>query len=160
MKVKLFSHVRLFVTPWTAAYQAPPSMGFSRQEYWSGVPLPSPWIRLNPCLKFFNESLLPLGSNRNSLESFKIWPLFTSSLRTSYSHEVPPLTPHLHTSTPLKMHSCLEWFFHFLQLVLAHLQNAAQKLSSKMLSIFLSHPGLILINVYTILYPAFCLPSH
>ena len=36
-----FSHVRLCVTPWTAAYQAPPSMGFSRQEYWSGVPLPS-----------------------------------------------------------------------------------------------------------------------
>ena len=35
-------HVRLFVTPWTAAHQAPPSMGFSRQEYWSGVPLPSP----------------------------------------------------------------------------------------------------------------------
>ena len=41
MKVKLLSRVRLFVTPWTAAYQAPPSMGFSRQEYWSGVPLPS-----------------------------------------------------------------------------------------------------------------------
>ena len=37
-----FSHVRLLATPWTAAYQAPPSMGFSRQEYWSGVPLPSP----------------------------------------------------------------------------------------------------------------------
>ena len=36
-----FSHVQLFVTPCTAAYQAPPSMGFSRQEYWSGVPLPS-----------------------------------------------------------------------------------------------------------------------
>ena len=36
------SHVRLFVTPWTEAYQSPPSMGFSRQEYWSGVPLPSP----------------------------------------------------------------------------------------------------------------------
>ena len=42
MKVKLLSRVRLFVTPWTAAHQAPPSMGFSRQEYWSGVPLPSP----------------------------------------------------------------------------------------------------------------------
>ena len=42
MKVKLLSRVRLLVTPWTAAYQAPPSMGFSRQEYWSGVPLPSP----------------------------------------------------------------------------------------------------------------------
>ena len=36
------SRVRLCATPWTAAYQAPPSMGFSRQEYWSGVPLPSP----------------------------------------------------------------------------------------------------------------------
>ena len=42
VKVKLLSHVWLLVTPWTAAYQAPQSMGFSRQEYWSGVPLPSP----------------------------------------------------------------------------------------------------------------------
>ena len=41
-KVKLLSHVQLLATPWTAAYQAPPSMGFSRQEYWSGVPLTSP----------------------------------------------------------------------------------------------------------------------
>ena len=41
MKVKSLSHVRLLETPRTAAYQAPPSMGFSRQEYWSGVPLPS-----------------------------------------------------------------------------------------------------------------------
>ena len=42
VKVKSFSHVRLFTTPWTAAYQAPLPMGFSRQEYWSGLPLPSP----------------------------------------------------------------------------------------------------------------------
>ena len=42
VKVKSLSRVRLLATPWTAAYQAPPSMGFSRQEYWSGVPLPSP----------------------------------------------------------------------------------------------------------------------
>ena len=42
VKVKSLSHVRLLTTPWAAAYQAPPSMGFSRQEYWSGVPLPSP----------------------------------------------------------------------------------------------------------------------
>ena len=41
MKVKLLSRVRLFATPWSAAYQALPSMGFSRQEYWSGVPLSS-----------------------------------------------------------------------------------------------------------------------
>ena len=43
VKVKSLSRVRLLATPWTAAYQAPPSMGFSRQDYWSGVPLPSPW---------------------------------------------------------------------------------------------------------------------
>ena len=39
VKVKSLSHVQLFATPWTVAYQAPPSMGFSRQEYWSGLPL-------------------------------------------------------------------------------------------------------------------------
>ena len=42
VKVKSLSCGWLFATPWTEAYQAPPSMGFSRQEYWSGVPLPSP----------------------------------------------------------------------------------------------------------------------
>ena len=42
--MKSLSHVQLFATPWTAAYQAPPYMGFSRQEYWSGLPLPSPII--------------------------------------------------------------------------------------------------------------------
>ena len=65
VKVKSLSCVQLSATPWTAAYQAPPSMGFSRQEYWSGVPLPSPLVitynsvflvlfggkyRLNTCL--------------------------------------------------------------------------------------------------------------
>ena len=44
MKVKSLSRVWLFTTPWTTAYQAPPSMGFSRQEYWSGLPLPSPLV--------------------------------------------------------------------------------------------------------------------
>ena len=42
MKVKSLSRVRLFATPWTAAYQAPPSVGFSRQEHWNGLPFPSP----------------------------------------------------------------------------------------------------------------------
>ena len=51
MKMKSLSRVQLFLTPWTAAYQAPPSMGFSRQEYWSGVPLPSPMTNLDSILK-------------------------------------------------------------------------------------------------------------
>ena len=44
VKVKSLSHVRLLATPWTTAYQALLSLGFSRQEYWRGVPLPSPMI--------------------------------------------------------------------------------------------------------------------
>ena len=46
VKVKSLSHVQLLATPWTVAYQAPPSMGFPRQEYWSRVPLPSPKTHL------------------------------------------------------------------------------------------------------------------
>ena len=42
VKVKLLSRVQFFVTQWTVAYQSPPSMGISRQEYWSGLPFPSP----------------------------------------------------------------------------------------------------------------------
>ena len=50
VKVKSLSRVQLLVTPWTAAYQAPLSIGFSRQEYWSGVPSPSPSEAQNQCL--------------------------------------------------------------------------------------------------------------
>ena len=56
MKVKLFSRVWLPATPWTAAYQAPLSMGFSRQEYWSGLPSPSPTVEYYLAIK--NEILL------------------------------------------------------------------------------------------------------
>ena len=49
VKVKSLSRVRPSAAPWTAAYQAPPSMGFSRQEYWSGVPLPSPGYSPGGC---------------------------------------------------------------------------------------------------------------
>ena len=49
MKVESLSRVRLLATTWTAAHQAPPSMGFSRQEHWSGVPLPSPYLKSKLC---------------------------------------------------------------------------------------------------------------
>ena len=54
VKGKSLSHVQLFATPWTAAYQAPPSMGFSRQEYWSGVPLPSPNNNATKLIMYYN----------------------------------------------------------------------------------------------------------
>ena len=48
MKVKSLSHVRLFATPWTVAYQAPPAVGFSKQGYWNGLLFPSPGDLPNP----------------------------------------------------------------------------------------------------------------
>ena len=56
VKVNSLSRVWLLATPWTAAYQAPASMGFSGQQYWSGVPLPSP----TDSLVFFNTYFLKL----------------------------------------------------------------------------------------------------
>ena len=51
VKVNSLSPVRLFATLWTVAHQAPPSIGFSRQEYWSGLPLPSPGYLPDPGIK-------------------------------------------------------------------------------------------------------------
>ena len=64
VKVKMFSHVWLLATPWTTAYQAPPPMGFSRQEYWSGVPLPS--------LFHFHYQLLLGKKSRTAESSLKV----------------------------------------------------------------------------------------
>ena len=64
VKVKSLSHVWLIATPWTAAYQAPPSMRFSRQEYWSGVPLPSLHYRGLECKS---------RKSRNTWSNRQIW---------------------------------------------------------------------------------------
>ena len=56
VNVKSLSHIRLLANPWTSAYQAPPSMGFSRQEYWSGLPLPSPKLSVkSSCQRELHE---------------------------------------------------------------------------------------------------------
>ena len=57
VKVKSLSRVQLFATPWTVAYQAPLSMGFSRQEYWSGLPFPSPGDLPNPGIESGSPAL-------------------------------------------------------------------------------------------------------
>ena len=57
VEVHLLSRVRLFETAWTVAYQGPLSMGFSRQEYWSGLPFPSPGDLLNPRIKPVSPAL-------------------------------------------------------------------------------------------------------
>ena len=87
VKVKSLSHVQLLATPWTAAHQAPPSMGFSRQGYWSGVPLPSPQSR-NSCLQkpssnvlFVNIDCFPLKFRNKTRTSTHI--IFIQNVRYS-----------------------------------------------------------------------------
>ena len=78
VKGKSLSRVRLFATLWTAAYQAPPSMGFSRQEYWSGVPLPSLILYMRK-VKFaeIKPSIMSTkaGGPKRALETYSFcWP--------------------------------------------------------------------------------------
>ena len=102
-KVKSLSRVRLFATPWTVAYEAPPSMGFSRQRYWSGLPFPSPGglptQGLNSGLPHCRQMLYSLSHQGSTAESFalilKVWirclcaPL--APVLTSWPHESDPM---------------------------------------------------------------------
>ena len=75
-KVKLLSHVQLCATPWTVAYHAPPSMEFSRQEYWSGLPFPSPGDLPDPGIKPRSSTLRQMLyhlSHQGSRKRYK-WP--------------------------------------------------------------------------------------
>ena len=92
VKVKLLSRVQLLVTPWTAAHQAPPSMGFSRQEYWSGLPLPSPVMGFR--IHYFKLWYLGI-LNILSWRSLKKWqkqddtPTSTLPFFLETDHEIP-----------------------------------------------------------------------
>ena len=70
VKVKSLGCVRLLATPWTAAHQAPPCMGFSRQEYWSGVPLPS--LSGNHSPRLYLVAAAEETSSTSCLRSFQI----------------------------------------------------------------------------------------
>ena len=70
----VLSCVLLFVTPWTVARQAPLSMGFSRQEYWSGLPCPPPGIIPNPGIKSMADSLQPVAPQSMTLSRDRVFP--------------------------------------------------------------------------------------
>ena len=82
VKVKSLSRAQLLVTPWTTAYQAPPSMGFSRQEYWSGVPLPSP--------SFYIWASVTLESKKPDCRIEVLWALYIliASIKASPSQHI------------------------------------------------------------------------
>ena len=87
--MKSLSRVRLLATPWTTAYQAPPSMGFSRQEYWSGVPLPAIVLRLfsESSSNFTLHLALKCGTIPQCLS-------FLTLILSKMSFEFGPFLPH------------------------------------------------------------------
>ena len=110
VKVKPLSRVWLLATPWTAAYQAPPSMGFSRQEYWSGVPLPSPSLTWYTRKK--KSSLIYLHYLKLSLHMvcFKLQMAWTSHSSSDFQ-----AIPWLYAFA--RAYFSVEWFFYFSCLV-------------------------------------------
>ena len=105
VKVKSLSRVRLFTTPWTTAYQAPPSMGVSRQEYWSGVPLPGGTVDKNPPDNAGDVgSILALGRSHMSW-SYKVCApqLLSPCFR---AHKSKLLSPHATTAEAKVPRTC------------------------------------------------------
>jgi len=85
-KVKSLSHVQLFATPWTVAHQVPLSMGFSRQEYWSGLPFPSPGDLPNPGIEPRSPALQadPLTSEPFTQPIWESYLLMEVEINTSF----------------------------------------------------------------------------
>ena len=94
VEVKSFSHVRPSATPWTAAYQAPPSMGFSRQEYWSGVPLPS--LSIHSQFAILENDRVEWGFHTHNFHSHYSWPLWSTSSRLPVPAEMSNWMSHSH----------------------------------------------------------------
>ena len=85
VEVKLLSRVQLFVTPWTVVYEAPLSMEFSRQEYWSGLPFPSPGDLPGPGIKLRSPTLQAdalLSEPPGKLKRHKIYITHTKDITT------------------------------------------------------------------------------
>ena len=107
VKMKSLSHVRLVATAWTAAHQAPPPMGFSRQEYWSGLPSPTPVGHLDPGIKPMSlASLIFAGRFFTTVPPG--WPYFIYiSVYMFWSQSSIYLSPHL----PLGNHKIVFYSF-------------------------------------------------
>ena len=106
VKVKSLSRVRFFATPWTVAYQAPLSMGFSRQEYWSGVPLPSPVQSLS-CVQLFatpwaiaHQAPLSMGFSRQEYWSGLPFPSPVHESESAVTQSCPTLHDPMDCSLP------------------------------------------------------------
>ena len=90
-----FIHVQLYETPWTAACQSPLSMGFSSQEYWSGLPCPSPGDPLNPRIKPMPPALQQILYRWATGEAF--WSCYLANQRSQTFHKTASWFHHLNT---------------------------------------------------------------
>ena len=99
VKVKLLSRVRLLVTPWTAAHQGPPSMGFSRQEYWSGVPFSSNPHRLPLHAHIYGQKWSTLHPSRLAPSLVPHLPLSPACEVTGEATPAPSFTVRASTSS-------------------------------------------------------------
>ena len=84
MKVKSVSHVQLFETLWTVDHQAPLSMGFSRQEYWRGLPFPSPGDLPNPGIEPGSPALQADALTTELPQNWRVWPLVETGVPSPY----------------------------------------------------------------------------
>ena len=96
VKVKSLSHVRLFATLWTVAHQAPPSMGFSRKKYWSGLPFPSPRDLPNPGIEPRDRTRVYRIGGR----CFNLWATREAKKRKKVAQSCPTLCNPMDCSLP------------------------------------------------------------
>ena len=115
--VKSFSHVWLFATPWTVAYQAPPSMGFSRQEYWSGLSLASRLISMEPNFHILQENQnahfrFPGGETEHT------WP----TTAWEHNNEISYWTDNMYGVSTM-CQACAKQFTHVIFITTSHVSN-------------------------------------
>ena len=131
-KVKSLSHVRLFTTPWTVVYQAPPSMGFSRQEYWSGLPFPSPGDLPDPGIK----------------------PGFPALQADTLTSE-PPRKSYRMIYLMLTISFCHSFFIHFLVEVIHHLIDTGSKEGKQTHFFFFFMCSITQVLIFSLFYHGF-----
>ena len=102
VKVKSLSHARLLATSWTAAYQALPSMGFSRQEYWSGVPLPTRVTPLQSLIIYWTIHLINCFKSRHRVR-WRLNHIFGNTHMYTYSYMYTHVYLYIYTHIPFQI---------------------------------------------------------